>query len=114
MHMTYLFRVMGALGSLTCLRISSACAASSCATMQERLPFQETKWKTSTFPKVVHTEHDNYIFVGLNRSSYLDVFCLSLLVYSVDCRQEFSEEFIVPVILFSCRFVKLFLAWFHA
>lgn len=51
--------------------------------------------------KIVYTEH-NYIFIGLYRSSYLDVFlCLSLLVAFMDCRQEFSEEFVDPVICFN-------------
>lgn len=47
MHTSCLFREMGAVGSLTCPRISGAYAPSSCATMQE------TKWKTSMFPKIV-------------------------------------------------------------
>lgn len=82
------------------LRVGGACAPSSCAAMRVLyLASQETKWKTSRFPKIVYAEQDNCIFIGLYRTLYLDVFpCLSLLVAFVGCRQEFSKESVVPVI----------------
>lgn len=54
------------------------------------------------FSKRVSTEHDSLVFIVLHSSSHPDVFlCLSLLVAFVDCRQEFSEDLVAPVICFN-------------